>query len=96
VIGTPDLFIYGGFILIYIYALTDFMDGNRSSIFWEIVKACYGISILLFVGDWFGLDHFFAQSSKIIVAYFALSIFVTMHLGKENQFDTLAPNQSAS
>jgi sterol desaturase/sphingolipid hydroxylase (fatty acid hydroxylase superfamily) len=93
VIGTPDIFIYGGFILIYIFALTDFMDGNKSSIIWEIVKACYGISILLFFGDWFGLDHFFAHSSKIIMAYFAISILVTMRLGKENQAEILLPNQ---
>ena len=44
------------------------------------------------MGDWFGLDHFFTQSSKIIIAYFAISIFMTIRLGKENQAEMLLPN----
>ena len=28
-IGSPDMFIYGGFVFIYVYAYSELMDGNR-------------------------------------------------------------------
>lgn len=37
-IGSPSIFIYGGFIFLFIYALTDLMDGNTTSLFWELLN----------------------------------------------------------
>jgi sterol desaturase/sphingolipid hydroxylase (fatty acid hydroxylase superfamily) len=88
-IGIPNMFFYGGFIFIYVYALTDLMDGNASAVFWEILKACYGISILFAIGDWFGLEGTYSHSNTIVIAYFILSILMTLYLGKqrEKQFE---------
>ena len=87
--GIPNMFLYGGFIFIYVYALTDLMDGNASAVFWEIVKACYGITILFVIGDWYGLQGTYSHSNTIVIAYFILSILMTLYLGKqrEKQFE---------
>jgi len=76
-IGSPNIFIYGGFIFIYIYALTDFMDGNKSSLIWEFLKAATGIAILIYLGDWFGTSNAYLQLSNILLAYFTISVIVT-------------------
>ena len=88
-IGIPNMFFYGGFIFIYVYALTDLMDGNASAVFWEILKACYGITILFAIGDWYGLETVYSHSNTIVIAYFILSILMTLYLGKqrEKQFE---------
>jgi alkylglycerol monooxygenase len=88
-IGIPNMFFYGGFIFIYVYALTDLMDGNASAVFWEILKACYGITILFVIGDWYGLQGTYSHSNTIVIAYFILSILMTLYLGKqrEKQFE---------
>jgi sterol desaturase/sphingolipid hydroxylase (fatty acid hydroxylase superfamily) len=57
-IGSPGMFIYGGFVFIYVYALTDLMDGNRYAIFWEILKMAISIAVIFYFGDWFGSDKF--------------------------------------
>lgn len=82
-IGAPDIFLYGGFIFISIYALTDFMDGNRSFIFWEVAKATFGIAVLVYTGDWFGLNNLFPYASKLMAGYLMLSLLVTIRLGSE-------------
>lgn len=90
-IGIPNIFIYGGFVFIYIYALTDFMDGNKYAIGWEIVKAIFGITILITIGDWFGADKIYSPLSKFMMAYFVLSVIVTGVLNKgssENNLQT--------
>ena len=84
-IGVPSIFIYGGFIFIYIFALTDFMDGNKYALGWEICKALYGFTILLMMGDWFGADKLFAPLSKIMMAYFIISLLVTGLLTRKLQ-----------
>ncbi len=84
-IGIPNMFIYGGFIFVYVYALTDLMDGNSSSVFWEMLKAGYGITILLLIGDWYGLEKVYAQSNKIVISYFILSVLMTLYLSKERE-----------
>ncbi len=88
-IGVPNVFLYGGFVFIYIYALTDFMDGNKYAIGWEIFKAIFGITILVTIGDWFGADKLYAPLSKFIMAYFVISVIVTGLLNKEGNENSM-------
>jgi alkylglycerol monooxygenase len=76
-IGSPNIFIYGGFIFVYIYALTDFMDGNKSSLIWEFIKSATGIAILIYLGDWFGTSNTYPQLSNILLTYFTISVIIT-------------------
>ena len=82
-IGVPNIFIYGAFVYVYIYALTDFMDGNASSLFWETLKSIFGISLIIVLGDWFGADKYYPLLSKLMIAYFILSLAITYMLHKK-------------
>ena len=88
-IGAPQMFIYGAFIYVFIYALTDLMDGNRSVVFWEFLKLFFGAAIILYTGDWFGLNQVFQFASKLLLIYFITSLMVTVQFNllirKSNQ-----------
>lgn len=73
-IGTPNIFLYGAFIFLTIYALTDLMDNNFSSIYWEGVRGAFGIYLIVANGDWFGANNFVNGISNVLIAYFILSI----------------------
>ena len=80
-IGSPVIFIYGGFIFLFIYALTDLMDGNKSFIFWELLKSAYGAGIIFYKGDWFGMSNYYSNTNSFILVYFMLSMAVTFYFG---------------
>ena len=76
-IGKPNIFIYGAFVFVMVYAFTELMDGNRSAIVWEIVKAIFGIGIIFCLGDWFGANKFLPWISYVLIAYFIFSVVIT-------------------
>lgn len=76
-IGSPNMFFYGGFVFIYVYALTELMDGSKYAMFWEILKGTFGFAIIVYLGDWFGSDSFYSPLSKLLLAYFIISVCVT-------------------
>lgn len=84
-IGSPTIFIYGGFIFLFIYALTDLMDGNTSFVFWELLKSAYGAGIIFYTGDWFGMSKYYSFANSFAFSYFMISIGVTFYLGMENK-----------
>jgi alkylglycerol monooxygenase len=79
-IGSPNIFIYGGFIFLFVYAYTELMDRNKYAIVWEILKAIVGIYIIISLGDWFGSNKFYPGISTILIGYFILSIGVSAWL----------------
>lgn len=87
-IGSPDIFLYGGFIFIFVYAFTELMDRNKYAIVWEILKAVLGIYIITSSGDWFGSNKFYPGISTILIAYFLLSIAVSAWLAFSTNNET--------
>lgn len=79
-IGSPNIFYYGGFIFLSIYAYTELMDLNPYALAWEIAKNAIGIGIIRYNGDWFGSDVFLPGLGYTIVAYFIISTLVTAWL----------------
>ncbi len=77
-IGSPNMFIYGAFIFLTVYALTDLMDKNFSAIFWEGIRVVLGIYIIFQQGDWFGASKFFEIIVPVLIFYFALSFSATV------------------
>ncbi len=77
-IGSPAIFIYGAFIFLYIYALTDLMDGNRYAWVFEGLKLLFGGGIIFYTGDWFGANLFFPYAGNFLLVYFFLSFFVSL------------------
>ena len=76
-IGSPAMFVYGGFIFLFVYAFTELMDGNRYALAWEIGKALTGMGIIYFTGDWFGAGKWSNAIKYIIGAYLIFSCLVT-------------------
>jgi len=76
-IGSPAMFVYGGFIFLYVYALTELMDGNRFAPAWEMAKTLLGIGILYKTGDWFGAGNWLVWIKYVLLAYFVVSLVAT-------------------
>lgn len=76
-IGSPDMFIYGAFVFLSVYAYTELMDRNRYSIVWETIKNISGILIILKQGDWFGIQQYIPFAGYFLVGYFILATFIT-------------------
>jgi len=76
-IGSPGMFIYGGFIFLYVYSFTELMDRNPYAVIWESLKNVLGIAIIIRQGDWFGADQLMPGISMIILAYFIIATVVS-------------------
>jgi sterol desaturase/sphingolipid hydroxylase (fatty acid hydroxylase superfamily) len=81
-IGTIDLpfiFIYGLFVFLTIYSYTELMDESPFSVYWETIRVLFGLGILYYFGDWFGLNSVFAVGNSIIMAYLLLSLGMAIY-----------------
>jgi alkylglycerol monooxygenase len=78
-IGLPFIFIYGLFIFLTIYSYTELMDESRFSVYWETGRLLFGIGIIYYFGDWFGLNSLFPMGSYIIISYFLLSLAMSIY-----------------
>ncbi len=78
-IGLPTIFIYGLFIFVTIYSLTELMDTNPNAYFFELFRMLLGIGILYFYGDWFGLNQHYIVINYIIGLYFLASLIFSYY-----------------
>lgn len=78
-IGLPNIFVYGTFIFITIYSYTELMDTRKFSLFWETVRFLFGIAIISWFGDWFGLNQIFPFANYMVIGYLVLSLLVTIY-----------------
>ena len=79
-IGVPDMYVYGAFVFVFVYALSELMDGNRYAFYWEMIKAAFGMGIILMKGDWFGAGTYLPWMKYMLLAYFLLSTVITAWL----------------
>jgi hypothetical protein len=84
-IDTLGILAYGLFIFLFVYALTDTMDGNRYAWVWELLKSAVGIAIIFLTGDWFGADRFSFLISYILLNYFVIAVFTSAWLLQNNK-----------
>lgn len=82
-IGKPDIFIYGAFIFIFVYALTDLMDGNKFAFLWEGLKLIFGLAIIFLLGDWFKAETFFVSAKYYVGAYFIISFLISFAFSRK-------------
>ncbi len=76
-IGSPDIFIYGAFVFLGVYALTELMDRNPYALLWESIKNIFGLAILFAQGDWFGASQWIPQIQYMIFGYLVISTMIT-------------------
>ena len=78
-IKSPGIFVYGGFIFLFVYAFTELMDRNPNAWIWELLKATMGIGLIFYLGDWFGSNKYFPYSNFIFIIYFLLSVAASFY-----------------
>ena len=83
-IGSPGIFIYGGFIYLFVYALAEMMDRNKYAAVWELLKAIAGTVIIFYFGDWFGAGKYISMINYLMPCYFIISIIASVILTKES------------
>ncbi len=83
-IGTPAIFIYGAFIFISIYSYSELMDKNKQSLTWEVIRCLFGLGIIFYYGDWFGLNTIIPFGTYLIIAYLILSVVMNSYLIRNN------------
>ncbi|MFH6970987.1 sterol desaturase family protein [Flavobacterium petrolei] len=83
-IGLPNVFIYGAFIFLTVYSYTELMDTRKISVFWESIRFAFGIGLIFYFGDWFGMNQLFPFASYIIGGYLLLSLAVTVYFVSSN------------
>ncbi len=75
-IGTPNIFLYGGFIFLSVFAYTELMDRNPNAQIWEGLKNAVGLW-LIYQTDWFGISDQLPWLTVALPIYFVLSTVVT-------------------
>lgn len=90
-IGLPNIFIYGGFLFLFVYSLTEMMDGGRYAWIWETAKFGMGLGIIFYSGDWFGATAYTAAIKYFILAYLFISMAATLFFSYRKQ-EALMPS----
>ncbi|NCI46643.1 sterol desaturase family protein [Sediminibacterium soli] len=86
-VGNPGIFVYGAFIFLFVYAMTELMDANINAWGWETAKMLYGLSILYYNGGWYGLPDW---AGYLLTAYFIASPAITVFFLKKQRSVTSA------
>jgi alkylglycerol monooxygenase len=84
-IGKPNIFLYGAFIFLMVYAFTELMDGNKYAVIWECAKAIAGIAVIYYLGDWFHASAFIPGIKYVLIAYFVIAVLITAWISNRNQ-----------
>lgn len=71
------IFLYGGFVFLSVYSLTELMDRNPYAIVWEIIRSSAGLALLFDQGDWFDASIYSAAIKYVLGCYFLFSVMVT-------------------
>ena len=91
-IGLPGIFLYGFFIFLTIFSYTELMDTRKISIFWETLRFIFSIGIIIYYGDWFGLNAIISIGNYIVFSYLLLSLGMSIYLIQIDLKKTLLAN----
>jgi sterol desaturase/sphingolipid hydroxylase (fatty acid hydroxylase superfamily) len=83
-LGISNLFLYGGFIFLQVYALTDFMDGGKYAWILETIKNVACIYAMDHYGQWFGSKIISPTITPILMGYFIFSTLAVYYFSKTN------------
>ncbi len=79
-IGSPDIFWYGAFIFLSIFAYTEFLDRRQGAMGWEGSRSAFGLFLLFRTGDWFGAASLHPLIPQLLLIYFVASAAITVVL----------------
>ncbi len=75
-IGVSNMFVYGAFLMLSIYAYSELMDRNPNAIWWELIKNVFGFGLILEMGNWFGSNQ---NITMLVVAHLIISMVGTAY-----------------
>ena len=75
-LGVPNMFVYGGFLMLSIYAYSELMDRNPEAIWWELFKTICGFALIFQMGNWFGSNQ---NQTILVVSYLIMSMAGTAY-----------------
>jgi sterol desaturase/sphingolipid hydroxylase (fatty acid hydroxylase superfamily) len=78
-IGSPNMFWYGAFIFLMVYAFTELLDKNKDAYLWELVKNILGGYLIWKNGGWFGIDSLLPYGTIIVAFYLGTSTLASMY-----------------
>lgn len=81
-IGSPQLFVYGLFVFLQIYAYTELMDANTNAWIFELLKSCLMMMMLIQSPDWYGLNQILNWSSQFLWFYALFSVIISFYFCK--------------
>ncbi len=84
-IGHANIFYYGAFVFLQVYALTEFMDRHKWAWIMEGVKNIACIFYIVQNGDWFGSNQLSIWIAPLLIGYFAASGFAVYYLSHEKE-----------
>ncbi|SHJ26896.1 Sterol desaturase/sphingolipid hydroxylase, fatty acid hydroxylase superfamily [Arenibacter nanhaiticus] len=90
-IGFNGLLLYGGFLFFSIYGYTALMDRDKYALGLETFRAALGIGIVLYSGDWFGINTLVPSAALAVLAYLVLTVvgavyftYLEKHIGLDS------------
>jgi sterol desaturase/sphingolipid hydroxylase (fatty acid hydroxylase superfamily) len=87
-IGSPNIFAYGAFVFLCVFAYTELTDRRKYAMYIEIAKSAVGLWIVYYLGDWFGASQTAVPwFTWVVVGYLILSAgvaswFAIVEIGK--------------
>jgi len=78
-IGSPGIFWYGGFIFLFVYSMTELMDGNKNAYVWEALKCLVGFYLLYQYAGWFGLSQWVVFADTLVLGYLLVSMYLSIN-----------------
>ena len=73
-ISHTETLIYGGFLLVSIFAYTAVMDKKIYGVVAMIVQVALGIALIIQTGDWFGMAHIWSSAPLILIGFWVISV----------------------
>ncbi|CAM4342177.1 sterol desaturase family protein [Zobellia nedashkovskayae] len=74
-IGVSGLLLFGFIVFTGIYGYTTLMDRKQHAAYVELFRGVLGLVLIIFTGDWFGMNYYISFGSWLVVFYFLITIF---------------------
>jgi len=78
-IGAPNIYLYGIFIMLTVYSYTELMNQNPYALFWEGLRGAFGIGLMWYLGDWFGLNTYISWGNHLVLGTFSFCFLGTLY-----------------
>lgn len=101
-IGSPNIFIYGAFVFLCVFAYTELMDRHKYAMYIEIGKSMIGLGLIYYMDDWFGASatavpwFTYVVGVYLIISAIVSSYFTITEISKDPQLRAKKPEWSVA